>query len=90
MKIVDLPKDKKIVDYCILLKNGKTVEVKAETYEVISDLDGNSLTYRFFRMRRPVLEIEAIQVELIMDASAVDIERAVSASTFKKRNRKRQ
>ena len=90
MKIVEIPKDKKIVDYCILLKNGKVIDVKAETYEIIADLDGNSLTYRFFRMRRPVLELEAIQIDLIMDASAVDVTAAISAATFKRRNRRKQ
>ena len=89
MKIIELPKnEKKISDYLVLLKNGKTFDVKAETYEIIHDEEGNALIYRFSRMRRPVLEIEAVKIDLIVDRIAVDVNSAVTAVLFKKRNRR--
>lgn len=88
MKIIEMPKnEKKISEYLLLLKNSKTFEVRAETYEIIHDEEGNALIYRFLRMRKPVLEIEAIKIDLIVDKTAVDVDSAVSAVLFKKRNR---
>lgn len=91
MRVLDLPKpEKKLSDYVILLKNGKTIDVKAEVYDVVTDDEGNGLLYRFYRSKHAVLEIECIKVDMVADKSAVDVDAAITALLYKPRRRKSQ
>ena len=90
MKVLDMPKhEKKVAVFVVLLDNGRIIEINAETYEFVVDADETPLIYRFIRNRKPVADIEGIRVKLIIDADAVNVEAAIEAIQFKRRNRKR-
>lgn len=91
MRVLDLPKaEKRLNNYIILLKNGKTIDVTAEIYDVVTDDDGNGLFYRFYKTKQPVLEIECVKIEMVADKSAVDVEAAIAAILYKPRKRRSQ
>ena len=90
MKVLALPKqEKKTTNFVVLLDNGRTIEINAESYEFVVDADETPLIYRFMKGRRPVADVEGARVRLVMDADSVDIEQAIEAIQFKKRNRRR-
>lgn len=91
MKTLPLPKiEKKINDYVILLKNGKTIGVSAESYDIIADDEGTPYLYRFYRARVTTLELEARNIEAIAEANSVDVSAVISAIRHKPRKRKVQ
>jgi hypothetical protein len=91
MKVLDLPKaEKRLSDYVILLRNGKTIEVKAEVYDVVTDDDGNGLLYRFYKAKHAVLELECVAVHMVADKDSVDVDAAITALLFKPRRKKSQ
>lgn len=91
MKTLPLPKiERKVNDYVILLKNGKTIEVPAEAYDVVADEEGTPCLYRFYRTRVTVLELEARGVEAIAEANSVNVTAVISAIRHKPRSRKLQ
>lgn len=91
MKTLPLPKiEKKVNDYVILLKNGKTFNVSAESYDIIADDEGTPYLYRFYRARVTTLELEARNIELIAESNSVDVTAIISAVRHKPRRRKVQ
>lgn len=91
MKTLPLPKlERKVNDYVILLRNGKTIQVAAETYDIVVDDEGSPCLYRFYRTKVTVLELEARGVEAIAEANSVDVTAVVAAIRHKPRKRKTQ
>ena len=91
MKTLPLPKiERKVNDYVILLKNGKTIQVVAENYDIVADDEGCPYLYRFYKTKVIVLELEARGVEAIAEANSVDVSAVVAAIRHKPRSRKSQ
>lgn len=90
MKVLALPKqEKRTTNFIVLLDNGRTIEITAESYEFVVDADETPLIYRFLKGRKPVADIEGGRVRLVIDSEAADVEQAIEAIQFKKRNRRR-
>lgn len=89
MKTLPLAKiERRVNDYVILLKNGKTIQVPAEAYDIIADEEGSPCLYRFYRTKVTVLELEARGIEAIAESNSVDVSAVISAIRHKPRNRK--
>jgi len=90
VKVLSMPKqDKKTTLFVVLLDNGRTIEITAESYEFVVDADETPLIYRFLKGRKPVADVEGARVRLVIDSEAADVEQAIEAIQFKKRNRRR-
>lgn len=88
MKTLALPKiERKVNDYVILLKNGKTIKVCAEAYDIVADDEGCPYLYRFYRTKIIVLELEARNIEAIAEANSIDVASVISAIRHKPRKR---
>lgn len=91
MKTLPLPKiERKVNDYVILLKNGKTINAAAEAYDIVADDEGAPYLYRFYRTKITVLELEARNVEAIAESNCIDVSAVISAIRHKPRKRKAQ
>ena len=91
MRTLPLPKiDKKVNDYVVLLKNGKTINLNAESYDIITDDDGAAVLYRFYRNKITTLELEARNIEAIAESNCVDVSAVFTAIRYKPRKRKTQ
>jgi hypothetical protein len=91
MKTLPLPKiERKVNDYVILLRNGKTIQVVAEVYDIVVDDEGSPCLYRFYRNKITVLELEARGVEAIAESNSVDVTAVIAAVRHKPRKRKTQ
>lgn len=91
MKTLPLPKiERKVNDYVILLRNGKTINVAAEVYDIVADDEGSPCLYRFYRTKITVLELEARGVEAIAESNSIDVSAVISAIRHKPRKRKVQ
>jgi len=91
MRTLPLPKiEKKVNDYVILLKNGKTINVSAENYDIIADDEGTAYLYRFYRGKIVALELEARNIEAIAESNSVDVSAVITAIRHKPRRRKAQ
>lgn len=91
MKTLPLPKiERKVNDYVILLRNGKTIQVAAEAYDIVADDEGSPCLYRFYRTKITVLELEARGVEAIAESNSIDVSAVISAIRHKPRKRKAQ
>ena len=89
MRVLEMPKsEKKVNDYVVLLKNGKTVDISSEIYDIVTDDDGIPFLYRFYKAKHAVLEIEARIVEMVADKSAVNVEAAIQAIRYRPRKKK--
>ncbi|NBW41770.1 hypothetical protein EBR25_12325 [bacterium] len=90
MKVLTMPKpERKTTLFVVLLDNGRTIEINAESYEFVVDADETPLIYRFLKGRKPVADVEGARVRLVIDSEAADVEQAIEAIQFKKRNRRR-
>jgi len=91
MKTLPISKiERKVNDYVILLRNGKTIQLAAEAYDIVADDEGSPCLYRFYRAKITVLELEARGVEAIAEANSVDVMAIVAAIRHKPRRRKAQ
>lgn len=84
--VKSLPTEKKTLNYIILLKSGATIAVTAENYDTHTDEDGNMHVYIFRKRQKPILEVEADSVKMVISKDDVDVEAAIQA--IKKRPRK--
>ena len=91
MEIKPLPKTQSnLSTYVVLLKNGKSLQVVAETFDnLFAGEDYMPVLYRFYRNKRIIFEVEANDVRMIADKNDVDVEQAITALKYKHYRRKR-
>ena len=67
--------------YSVLLSNGASFTVSAETWEAVYCEDGSITSYHFYADKRKVLSLDACDVRSIGDVSMVEIEKLHKALT---------
>lgn len=88
MRTLPLPKiERKVNDYVILLRNGKTINVVAEAYDIVADDEGCPYLYRFYRAKIIVLELEARNIEAVAESNSIDVAAVISAVRYKPRRK---
>lgn len=74
--------------YSVLLGNGASFTVSAETWEAVYCEDGSITAYHFYAEKRKVLSLDAVDVRSISDASFVESDKLHKALTRPKRQKK--
>jgi hypothetical protein len=91
MNVAELPKQTKLTEYVVLLKNGKTLEITAEVFDtLLAGEDYVPVLYRFYRSKKIILELEASDIKMIADKNEVNIEQLIAAVKYKLYRRKRR
>jgi hypothetical protein len=74
--------------YSVLLSNGASFIVSAETWEAVYCEDGSITAYHFYSDKRKVLSLDAVDVRSIGDVSMVEIDKLHKALTKPSRKKK--
>jgi hypothetical protein len=74
--------------YSVLLSNGASFVVSAETWEAVYCEDGSITAYHFYADKRKVLSLDACDVRSIGDVSMVEVEKLHKALTKPARKKK--
>ena len=72
----------------VLLSNGASFVVSAETWEAVYCEDGSITAYHFYADKRKVLSLDACDVRSIGDVSMVEVEKLHKALTKPARKKK--
>jgi hypothetical protein len=85
-----LPKQTKLNNYVVLLRNGKTLEITAELFDTLfAGEDYTPVLYRFYRAKRIILELDADDIKMIADKNDVEIDQVITAVKYKHYRRKK-
>jgi hypothetical protein len=74
--------------YSVLLANGASFTVSAESWEAVYCEDGSITAYHFYADKRKVLSLDACDVRSIGDVAMVEIEKLHKALTKPSRRKK--
>jgi hypothetical protein len=74
--------------YSVLLANGASFVVSAETWEAVYCEDGSITAYHFYADKRKVLSLDAVDVRSIGDVSMVEVDKLHKALTKPVRKKK--
>lgn len=74
--------------YSVLLGNGASFTVSAETWEAVYCEDGSITAYHFYAEKRKVLSLDAVDVRSISDVSVVETDKLHKALTRSKKQKR--
>lgn len=78
-----------VYTYVVLLTNGETFEVEAESYFDIADDEGNPIRLQFTKEKNTVLQLDATAVETVISKDSANWESILAAIRKKKPVRKK-
>jgi hypothetical protein len=82
-------KKKGVYTYVLLLANGETCEVDAESYYDVSDDEGNPIYFRFIKDKNTVLQIDASNLQTVISKDSSNWETILNAIKKKSPVRKK-
>jgi hypothetical protein len=78
-----------VYTYVVLLTNGETFEVEAESYFDIADDEGNPIRLQFVKDKNTVLKLDATAVETVISKDSANWESILAAIRKRKPVRKK-
>jgi len=78
------PAAQPMLTYCVLLSNGRTLDVAAHDWGESSDDEGAGIAYHFYADKRRVLSLEFTEVRSVMCREHMDVAAALVALRSKK------